>query len=143
MIYIKKFGAGDGIRTHDFNLGKVALYPWATPDCSSVSLNSLIKPTTYLLVYSNRFQIKSIINPDISALSVPELCQRSIGGRGLILDLVIFISSCKFMKAIRLSILCKDLVFPTIFNAKFIFAWDFNKLYFILFYTYILLTLYY
>ncbi len=23
----KKNGAGDGIRTHDFNLGKVALYP--------------------------------------------------------------------------------------------------------------------
>ncbi len=23
----KKTGAGDGIRTHDFNLGKVALYP--------------------------------------------------------------------------------------------------------------------
>ena len=27
----EKNGAGDGIRTHDFNLGKVALYPWATP----------------------------------------------------------------------------------------------------------------
>ena len=25
------FGAGEGIRTLDFNLGKVALYPWATP----------------------------------------------------------------------------------------------------------------
>ena len=27
LIYRKDFGAGDGIRTHDFNLGKVALYP--------------------------------------------------------------------------------------------------------------------
>ena len=25
------FGAGDEIRTHDIYLGKVTLYPWATP----------------------------------------------------------------------------------------------------------------
>ena len=27
IIILKKFGAGDGIRTHDPNLGKVVLYP--------------------------------------------------------------------------------------------------------------------
>ena len=27
LIYLKKSGAGDGIRTHDPNLGKVVLYP--------------------------------------------------------------------------------------------------------------------
>jgi hypothetical protein len=27
LIYFRKFGAGDGIRTHDPNLGKVVLYP--------------------------------------------------------------------------------------------------------------------
>ena len=27
LISIINLGAGDGIRTHDFNLGKVALYP--------------------------------------------------------------------------------------------------------------------
>ena len=31
LDFVVKNGAGDGIRTHDFNLGKVALYPWATP----------------------------------------------------------------------------------------------------------------
>ena len=30
-IYWKSVGAGDGIRTHDIYLGKVTLYPWATP----------------------------------------------------------------------------------------------------------------
>ena len=35
-LYNKKlsmecFGAGDEIRTHDIYLGKVTLYPWATP----------------------------------------------------------------------------------------------------------------
>ena len=27
IVLVKKSGAGDEIRTHDFNLGKVALYP--------------------------------------------------------------------------------------------------------------------
>ena len=29
-VYLQ-IGAGNGIRTHDINLGKVALYPWAIP----------------------------------------------------------------------------------------------------------------
>ena len=31
VILILFLGAGDEIRTHDPNLGKVMLYPWATP----------------------------------------------------------------------------------------------------------------
>ena len=30
-LSMKLFGAGDEIRTHDIYLGKVTLYPWATP----------------------------------------------------------------------------------------------------------------
>ena len=30
-VVCEHFGAGDEIRTHDIYLGKVTLYPWATP----------------------------------------------------------------------------------------------------------------
>ena len=30
-VVYNRFGAGDEIRTHDIYLGKVTLYPWATP----------------------------------------------------------------------------------------------------------------
>jgi hypothetical protein len=44
------FEAGDGIRTHDINLGKVALYHWATPACFWPLLVSRIsaKTSTFL-----------------------------------------------------------------------------------------------
>ena len=43
----KKVGADDGIRTHDINLGKVALYPWATSALNDWSLTASVCQGVY------------------------------------------------------------------------------------------------
>jgi hypothetical protein len=58
MAYFRFFGAGDGIRTRDIDLGKVALYqlsysrtPWASP--FSPAICRLVKLTCTLFILND------------------------------------------------------------------------------------------
>lgn len=58
ITWLQVRGAGNGIRTHDIHLGKVAHYRCATPALPQVSLSLPEVPEVYGKLFSNASPLK-------------------------------------------------------------------------------------